>query len=72
MPLIRINHAEPLDPPVVENLLRSVTDAYVDATGADPAKVHVLVEQVPTSHWGVGGTSLAARRAGQAQEGKSA
>ncbi|WP_326645801.1 tautomerase family protein [Streptosporangium sp. NBC_01755] len=63
MPLIRINHAAPLSPEVIENLLHTVTDAYVTATGSDPAAVHVLVERVQPENWAVGGTSLAARNA---------
>lgn len=66
MPLIRVNHADPLSPEVIASLLQGVTDAYVTATGADPAKVQVLVERVPAENWSVGGTSLAARRAGSA------
>jgi 4-oxalocrotonate tautomerase len=63
MPLIKVNHASPLSPDVVEKLLSTLTTAYTDATGSDPAAVQVLIERVPAEQWGIGGESLAARSA---------
>ncbi|MFE3168872.1 4-oxalocrotonate tautomerase family protein [Streptomyces sp. NPDC059224] len=61
MPLIRVNHASPLTPDTVEQLISALTTAYAATTGSDPVALHVLIEQVPPQQWGVGGQSLAAR-----------
>lgn len=63
MPMIRISHAAQYDPAAKEKILREVTAAYAVATGCDPAKVWVVLEEVPKTDWSTGGTSIAARAA---------
>ncbi|CAN7716663.1 tautomerase family protein [Aminobacter aminovorans] len=61
MPLIRISHAASYAQPVKDRLMVEVTAAYAAATGCDPAKVWVIVDEVDKSDWATGGTSLAAK-----------
>lgn len=63
MPLIRISHATRLGAESKETLLRRVTEAYAEATGSDPAKVWVILEELDRNDWASGGTSLASRDA---------
>ena len=63
MPIIRISHAAQYEQKIKDRILASVTEAYVAATGKDPASVWVIVEEVESSDWSVGGLSLAERRA---------
>lgn len=60
MPLVRISHAARYDQSVNEAVMRDVTQAYAAATGCDPAKVWVLIEEVEKTMWASGGNSLAA------------
>jgi 4-oxalocrotonate tautomerase len=61
MPLIEIKHAQPFTPEAEAGIIQAVTDAYATASGADPSKVWVILEEVPRHRWGSGGTTLAAR-----------
>lgn len=36
-------------------VIEKVTQALVDAAGASPGQVRVLIHEVPTSQWGIGG-----------------
>lgn len=70
MPLIRISHAAQYQPEQKENIMKAVTQAYAQASGCEPAKVWVLLEEVSADDWATGGTSLAARRQGTADAGR--
>lgn len=63
MPLINIHHASDLTGDQIEELMERLTEAYASVTNASPSAVHVLVQQVPADRWGVGGESLARRKA---------
>ena len=62
MPLIRISHAARHEQDQKERIMRDVTAAYSAASGCDPAKVWVILEQVDKADWATGGSSLASRR----------
>lgn len=66
MPLVRISHAANYGDTVKEIVMRDVTRAYAEATGCDPAKVWVIIEELDKADWSTGGVSLAvkARAAG--------
>ncbi|WP_417426996.1 tautomerase family protein [Hoeflea sp.] len=66
MPLIRISHAARYEAPVKEKILADVTAAYAAASGCDPAKVWVIVDEVEGSDWSTGGVSLASKVMGAA------
>jgi 4-oxalocrotonate tautomerase len=61
VPLVRISHASTQDADQKRKLVRAMTDAYADATGADPAKVWVVLDEVPRENWATGGVPLADR-----------
>lgn len=63
MPLIRISHAATQDADQKREVIRAVTEAYAASTASDPAKVWVLLEELPREDWGTGGVSLADRDA---------
>ncbi|OZM79289.1 tautomerase family protein [Pseudonocardia sp. MH-G8] len=63
MPLIRISHATTQDADQKREVIRAVTEAYAASTSSDPAKVWVLLEEVPREAWGTGGQPLADRDA---------
>ncbi|WP_228002822.1 tautomerase family protein [Nocardia australiensis] len=63
MPIINVNHASPLTAEQIEALMAGLTDVYTSVTNSNPAAVHVLVQQVPTERWAVGGESLSRRNA---------
>ena len=63
MPLIRISHATTQDADQKREVIRAVTEAYAKSTSTDPAKVWVLLEEVPREDWATGGVPLADRDA---------
>ncbi|MHC0055639.1 2-hydroxymuconate tautomerase [Actibacterium sp. D379-3] len=44
-------------------ILREVTDALVRSMGAEPERVRVILKEIPTLHFSVGGVSIADSRA---------
>ena len=61
MPIINVNHASPLTVDQIEALMAGLTEVYTAVTKSNASAVHVLVQQVPSDRWGLGGESLAAR-----------
>ena len=45
-----------------EKLIRGVTQLLVDVLGKNPATTVVVIEEVDTDNWGVGGESVTTRR----------
>lgn len=43
-------------------LIRGATDLLVNTLGKDPATTFVVIEEVATDNWGVGGVSVTERR----------
>ena len=44
-------------------IIRGVTDLLVKVLGKDPASTFVVIDEVETDNWGIGGESITARRA---------
>jgi len=44
-------------------VIRGVTDVLVKVLGKDPANTFVVIDEVDTDNWGIGGESITARRA---------
>lgn len=57
MPLAQLNILAGRPPEKIELLIARVTQAIAESLDADPATVRVLVNEVPSSHWGIGGAS---------------
>lgn len=64
MPLIRVSHAASYSDQEKEVIMREVTAAYAAAAHCDPAKVWLLLDEVPAEDWATGGVSLTAKRNG--------
>jgi 4-oxalocrotonate tautomerase len=45
-----------------ERLIKGATDLLVDVLGKNPATTVVVIEEVDTDNWGIGGESVTTRR----------
>lgn len=48
-----------------EKLIKGVTDLLVDVLGKNPKTTFVIIDEVETDNWGVGGESITELRKGQ-------
>lgn len=55
MPFIQINQLDGMDPESKARVIEAVTTAYAEASGKDPAKVWVHVNDMPHDSFGIGG-----------------
>lgn len=60
MPLIVVRILEGRAPEKIEALIAELTEATHQALGAPRDSVRVIVEEVPKTHWGIGGQSARA------------
>jgi 4-oxalocrotonate tautomerase len=44
-------------------LMKRVTELLVEVLGKDPATTVVVIEEIETDNWGIGGESVTVRRA---------
>ena len=44
-------------------IIKGVTDVLVKTLGKDPERTFVVIDEVDTENWGIGGESIADRRA---------
>ena len=54
-----------------QELITATTNLLRDVLGKDPSSTFVVIEEVPTDNWGVGGelvTDIRARKAAQSQK----
>ena len=61
MPLVQIDMLEGRDAERIASLMRDVTDAVASSLDISADRVRVIVRDVPRTHWGVAGTSVAER-----------
>ena len=62
MPLIHVTLVEGRDPAQIRALVSGVTEAVERSLGAPRDAVRVIVQEVPGTHWAVGGVTLEERR----------
>ena len=43
-------------------VIKGVTDVLVKVLGKDPASTFVVIDEVETDNWGIGGETITARR----------
>lgn len=55
MPIVEITMVEGRTPDQKKALLRSVTDAIVGSLGVPQGNVRVILREIPTAHFAVGG-----------------
>lgn len=63
MPFVNIKITrEGASPDQKATLIRGVTDLLADVLGKNPATTVVVIEEVDTDNWGIGGESITLRR----------
>ena len=68
MPCIRIEITrEGVTQEQKKQLIAGATELMVRVLDKDPATTFVVIDEVDTDNWGVGGQSVSARRLGQAE-----
>jgi 4-oxalocrotonate tautomerase len=60
MPIARISIMEGRDDAQIAEIIGAVTEALHQSMGAPYEVIRVLVDQVPTTQWGIGGQTAAA------------
>jgi len=71
MPMVTIQvTGDPVTNEQRESLIKRSTDMIEDVLGKDPEITWVVIEEVPATHWGVGGDTFA-NRAAKAKAGKT-
>ena len=60
MPIIQVNLMEGRNDEQKEALIAALTEATVQSIGAPRESVRVLLNEVPKTHWGIGGKSAKA------------
>ena len=58
MPVIQINQLDGMTAEGTARVIEAVTAAYAEASGKDPAKVWVHVNDMPHDSFGIGGKAL--------------
>ena len=62
MPYINIKVAnDELDPTLKSELIARMTEVVAEVLGKDPATTFVVIEEIGTDNWGVGGKSVSDR-----------
>jgi 4-oxalocrotonate tautomerase len=60
MPIIQVNLLEGRSDELKEALIAALTEATVQSIGAPRESVRVLLNEMPKTHWGIGGKSARA------------
>jgi 4-oxalocrotonate tautomerase len=60
MPFAQISIMEGRTPEQIESMIHEVTDAIQRSLGAPVETIRVLVEELPKTHWGIGGKTAKA------------
>lgn len=65
MPLLQVLIMEGRPPELKEKLIEELTSTISDTLSVKPESVRILVQEFPTSHWGVAGMSAKKRDEGK-------
>ncbi|QDI92345.1 4-oxalocrotonate tautomerase [Salicibibacter halophilus] len=57
MPLINVQIMEGREPEQIESLMENITNSVSESLGSPKENVRVVVNEVPKTHWAIGGTS---------------
>ncbi|ASK34969.1 4-oxalocrotonate tautomerase [Alcanivorax sp. N3-2A] len=63
MPLLQVTIVEGRDAQLKEQLIGNLTDTVVHTLSVKPESVRVLLQEMPKTHWGTAGQSMAKRDA---------
>lgn len=58
MPVVQVHIKEGRTPTQRRELVRRITQDLVEVCGAAEDRVHVIINEVPSDHWGRGGALL--------------
>ncbi len=61
MPIIRVEIQAGRPPELKERLIAALTTTVVETLGVSAAQVRVLLYEIPKTHWGIAGQSVAHR-----------
>jgi 4-oxalocrotonate tautomerase len=61
MPLVQATIMQGRSQEQKEAFYRGVTQVAVETLNVKPEQVRVIINEVPTTHWAIGGTSVAER-----------
>ena len=61
MPLLQVSIVEGRSPELKEQLIRDLTATVVQTLSVKPEAVRVLIQEMPKTHWGAAGQSMAKR-----------
>ncbi|KFX71773.1 4-oxalocrotonate tautomerase [Pseudomonas taeanensis MS-3] len=61
MPLLQVSIVEGRSPELKEQLIRDLTTTVVETLAVKPESVRVLIQELPKTHWGTAGQSMAKR-----------
>jgi len=62
MPIVQISMVEGRSPEQLRNLIREVTNSVASTLEAPIDTIKVIVSEVPPTHWGSAGHTIADRR----------
>ncbi len=61
MPLLQVSIVEGRSPELKERLIRDLTATVFKTLAVKPEAVRVLIQELPKTHWGSAGQSMAQR-----------
>jgi 4-oxalocrotonate tautomerase len=59
MPILHVEILEGRPPELKEQLIRNLTDTMVETLAVDVQTVRVILTEIPKTHWGIAGESVA-------------
>jgi 4-oxalocrotonate tautomerase len=62
MPYVNVRLTEGVTQQQKETVIRGITELLVNELGKNPETTFVVIDEVPTDNWGVGGKTVAERR----------
>lgn len=68
MPIIRVEMFEGRTPEQKSNLVKAMTQGFIDTCGGTPDQIHVVIQDVSPGDWGFGG-QLVSERIAQKEAG---
>ncbi|GAK14249.1 4-oxalocrotonate tautomerase [Geomicrobium sp. JCM 19039] len=66
MPLIQVSIMEGRSEEKIEKLIHELTKTTAETLGSPIENVRVLVNEMPTTHWGIAGESVAKKKSKEA------
>lgn len=62
MPIINVQMLEGRPESIIKDLMKNVTVTVSETLDVPEERVRVLVQEIPKSHWGIGGVSAADKK----------